>query len=165
MFFIICLLGIISSIFAINPTYPQKIYRNNYMIINSIQKSPDECIRIEKETSWIDISDGCINSSNNLIECGVCLDLWDWINIDISAELFIDWDLLDLTLTLDFNNVPLFETTFGINSPPYLCASFSGLDICIGFNDLELINWNLTGCLDLTIDGLHITLGCFDLSK
>lgn len=164
----ICLFMLFSSIFSLNymPNYNyEKIYGNNYMEINAIEKSPDECTRIEKEISWIEVSDGCINTYDNLVECGVCLDLWGWINIDISAEIYIDWELLDITLDIDLNNVPLFETTFGLNYPPYLCAEFSGMDICVGLNELKLQEWGLSGCLEITIDGLHITLGCFELNK
>ena len=112
---------------------------------------------------------GCINHTNNEIECCAGFEDEIWI-FDVRtvacAYLDINWDELNITLTLELNDVILFESTFGFDTAPELCTDFMGTHICLGLTDMKFDEWNLSGCISLTLDyNKEIDLGCFDTSK
>ena len=109
---------------------------------------------------------GCNNKTSNEIQCCVNIDeVIGFINIDGCADLIIDWDNLNITLALELNDVILFESTFGWNTPPELCTDIWGLHICLKLEDMTLKEGDLHGCLYLNIDNLQVEMGCFDIGQ
>ena len=111
---------------------------------------------------------GCNNDTDNQIECcaGFEEDIWIFdVKTIACADIEIDWDTLDVTVALSINDVVLFESTFGIDSPPELCTDWMGCHICLGLTDMKLEDWVFTGCVSITIDNKEIDLGCWDTSK
>lgn len=110
---------------------------------------------------------GCANVTRNDIDCCACIEnILGFIDLDGCAHLYIDWDSLNVTFSLTLNGTILFESTFGLNTPPELCTTIWGLDICVYFEDMRLRNWTFEGCLHLIIDNsIDINLGCWSLSR
>lgn len=116
-----------------------------------------------------DAGAGCINTTDNEIQCcaGFEEDIWIFdVKTVACAYVDIDWEELNMTLTLELNDVILFESTFGFDTPPELCATWNGTDICLGITDMKFEDWNLSGCISIILDSTkEIELGCFDTSK
>eukprot|EP00766_Chilomastix_caulleryi_P006146 gnl/Chilomastix_caulleri/81.p1 GENE.gnl/Chilomastix_caulleri/81~~gnl/Chilomastix_caulleri/81.p1 ORF type:complete len:160 (+),score=24.07 gnl/Chilomastix_caulleri/81:68-481(+) len=115
------------------------------------------------EVETIKAETGCVDQ-DNVISCCICENI-GFINLDGCADIIVDWENLNITLQLTLNNVVLFETTFGFDTAPMLCADIWGSHICLELVNLNLDNWELTGCLDLIIDNIRVPMGCFDTTK
>ena len=111
------------------------------------------------------VKDAGCQEINNVASCCAYEDI-GFINIDACANIEIDWTTLDITFSLTLNGVVLFDTTFGFDTPPALCADIFGMNICVGFTNMDLTDWVLSGCISLVIDGKKsIELGCFTLGQ
>ena len=110
---------------------------------------------------------GCTNEDNVISCCaGFEEELWVFdLKLEACANIELDWDNGDINLELTVNGGVLFDTTFGINHAPELCAEFLGMDICIGFTDLELDDWEFSGCVSISVNDSEIDLGCWDINK
>ena len=119
-------------------------------------------------TSDVDaeLETGCNNHSSNEIQC--CVDIEDilgFMRVDACADLFIDWENLNMTAALELNDVILFESTFGFDYPPELCTDCFGARICMNIYDMMLKNGELSGCVGIKIDNIQIELGCFSTEQ
>ena len=125
------------------------------------------CKYVSAYASAIDSGAGCSNKSDNEIQCCACLDnVLGFIDLDGCADLTIDWDELDITLSLELNDTVLFESTFGFDSAPELCTDLWGIHICVYLDNLDLHDWEFTGCLHVIIDNqVDINFGCWDLKR
>lgn len=113
-----------------------------------------------------EVSYGCNNYNDDEIQCCVYDDeILGFINIDGCVDLIIEWESLDITLALELNDVILFESTFGLDSPPALCTDFMGMNICLDLYDMDLVNGTLSGCVGLYIDTVNVPLGCFEIDN
>lgn len=149
---------------------------NSITTINSnIDDAQNTCYDVKSNENYIDFNDfistsdidygyGCNNSIENSVECCACVDP-GWLKFDGCADISIDWNDLDITLVLTLNDTILFDTTFGLDAPPALCADIWGVHICLKLEDLKLEDWEFTGCVHVTIDSIDINFGCFDLKK
>ena len=120
-------------------------------------------LAFSEDVEAVEAEVGCVDK-DNIISCCICQDI-GFINLDGCADIIINWDTLDLTLELTLNGVVLFETTFGFDKAPMLCADIWGSHICLQLDDLNLDNWELSGCLNLIIDDIVVPMGCFDTEK
>ena len=86
-----------------------------------------------------------------------------FVNLDIVAEADLKLDFETLTVELDFliNQLCLFSTSFGLDSPPELCADVMNMHVCLELIDLKLDDWIFSGCLAIDINDKTIELGCF----
>ena len=125
------------------------------------------CKYVSARATDIETGAGCSNTGDNIIDCCACVDnVIGFIDLDGCATLEIDWDTLDVTLSLELNDTVLFETTFGFDSAPSLCTDLWGIHICVDLENLDLHNWEFTGCLHVIIDNkVDINFGCWDIKK
>lgn len=125
------------------------------------------CKYVSSKASSIDTGAGCSNKSDDTVECCGCVDnILGFIDLDGCAVMLIDWDNLNITFELTLNDTILFESTFGFNTAPALCTTLWGVDICVEFENIELQNWEFTGCLHLIIDNkTDINFGCWDIKR
>ena len=107
---------------------------------------------------------GC-QEVNNVASCCAYEEI-GFITLDACANIEIDWTTLDITFSLTLNGVVLFDTTFGFDTPPALCADIFGMNVCVAFTDMDLTDWVLNGCISLVIDSSKVVeLGCFTLGQ
>lgn len=114
-----------------------------------------------------DCDTGCNNYNSNEIQCCTCIDnIIGFIDIDGCADIYIDWDDLDIEFVLELNDTVLFDTEFGFDHPPELCIDIWGTNYCVDFEDMNIQNGVFTGCLHLVIDNdLDINFGCWRLEN
>lgn len=107
---------------------------------------------------------GC-QEVNNVASCCAYEEI-GFITLDACANIEVDWTTLDIIFSLTLNDVVLFETTFGFDTPPALCADIFGMNVCVAFTNMNLTDWVLNGCISLIIDNSKvIELGCFTLGQ
>ena len=124
------------------------------------------CSNVQNTIHVDDTVLGCTDENDEISCCIGETEILGWINLVGCADMIIDWDNLNIILQLELNGTILFETTFGFNNPPEICADIWGLHICLKLEDMEFDDWNLSGCLDLIIDdSIDVPMGCFDTSK
>ena len=125
------------------------------------------CKYVSARANEIDTGAGCSNTSDNDIQCCACLDnVVGFIDLDGCANIYIDWDTLDVTFSLTLNGTILFESTFGIDHAPELCTDIWGVNICVELENLDLQDWEFTGCLHVIVDHkVDINFGCWDLKR
>ena len=121
------------------------------------------------ESKVTDAGAGCNNNSDNQIQCCAGFDeqilFWD-VELKACADLILDWNSGDIELELTINDVVLFDTTFGVDHAPELCASIFGFDVCLALTELDLSDWEFKGCIAIVLnDEKEIDLGCWDLGK
>ena len=116
-----------------------------------------------------DAGAGCNNSSDNQIECCAGFDeqilFWD-VELKACADLKLDWSTGEIELDLTVNDIVLFDTEFGVDHAPELCADLFGFNICLALTNLDLSDWEFKGCVAIVLnDEKEIDLGCWDLGK
>ena len=139
-----------------------------FALFTFLLAAPVSNVTSNRQQAINDANASCENT-DNVISCCAGIEeeilIFD-IDLEACADITLDWDSLSISLDLTVNNTTLISTEFGVGSEPEICATLGPMEICLGLTDLELDDWNFSGCVSIIInDSNTIDLGCWSIGK